>query len=52
MLYKYFLHITTNQYRTMLHIGFTNNIQNQLSHIILIAKMLKNRFLENTAVSI
>ncbi|GAA4237360.1 GIY-YIG nuclease family protein [Postechiella marina] len=28
---KYFVYITTNQYRTTLYIGFTNNIQTRLS---------------------
>jgi len=31
MFYKYFVYITTNQYRTTLYIGMTNNIQRRLS---------------------
>ncbi|MBP0905734.1 GIY-YIG nuclease family protein [Mariniflexile gromovii] len=31
MQHNYFVYITTNQYRTTLYIGFTNNIQNRLS---------------------
>ena len=27
----YYVYITTNQYRTTLYIGFTNNIQNRLA---------------------
>ena len=31
MLYNYFVYIVTNQYRTTLYIGVTNNIQNRLA---------------------
>ncbi|ULC58391.1 GIY-YIG nuclease family protein [Flaviramulus sp. BrNp1-15] len=31
MLHNYYIYITTNQYRTTLYIGFTNNIQRRLS---------------------
>ncbi|PSG91632.1 GIY-YIG nuclease family protein [Aurantibacter aestuarii] len=31
MLYNYFVYIVTNEYRTTLYIGVTNNIQNRLA---------------------
>ena len=31
MLYSYFVYIVTNEYRTTLYIGVTNNIQNRLA---------------------
>ena len=31
MLYNYFVYIVTNQYRTTLYIGVTNNIQKRIS---------------------
>ena len=44
MLYNYFVYITTNQYRTTLYIGVTNNIQRRLDQHFFDSENLKKSF--------
>ncbi|QLE01545.1 GIY-YIG nuclease family protein [Galbibacter sp. BG1] len=44
ILYNFFLYITTNQYRTTLYIGVTNNIQRRLSQHYFDSQNLKKSF--------
>jgi len=44
MLYNYFVYITTNENKTTLYIGVTNNIQNRLSQHYFDSQNLKKSF--------